>query len=70
MPPKKKAPQNGNQTDSPAGEPEAAVMTPEQITSALAQLLEGQRQTQQQIEALLAQQNNPPPADPASRRRT
>jgi len=45
-------------------------MTSEQITTTFAQLLEGQRQTQQQIEALLAQQDNPRPADPTSRRST
>ena len=34
----------------------AATLTLEEISAALAQLLEGQRQTQQQIEVLLAQQ--------------
>ena len=36
-----------------------AALTPEQIFTALVQLLEGQCKTQQQVEALLAQQSNP-----------
>ena len=39
-----------------ANQQSAAALTPEEISTALAQLLEGQRSTQQQIEALLDQQ--------------
>ena len=54
MPPKRSkriAEKSGQADQQPA-----AALTPEEISAALAQLLEGQRQTQQQIEALLAQQ--------------
>ena len=47
--------QKAGQADPPA----AAVLTPEQITATLVQLVEGKHQTQQHIEALLAQWNNP-----------
>ena len=42
----------------------AAALTPEEITAALARLLEGQRETQQQIQALLAQQPDGESAGP------
>ena len=42
--------------------PQAGLMTPKEIAAALEQLMEGQRQAQQQIEALLAQQGVSPPA--------
>ena len=52
MPPKrsKKIAEKSGQAD-----PSAGLMTPEEIAAALEQLVEGQRQAQQQIEALLAQ---------------
>ena len=52
MPPKrsKRIVQKADQADQSA----IAALTPEEITVSLAQLLEGQHQTQQQIEALLA----------------
>ena len=61
MPPKrsKRIAEKSGQTDPPAG-----LMTPEEIAAALEQLIEGQRQAQQQIEALLAQQGIPRPAAP------
>ena len=53
MPPKmsKRIAEKSGQVDPPAGP-----MTPEEIAAALEQLMEGQWQAQQQIEALLAQQ--------------
>ena len=57
MPPKKS--KKTGQADQSVPTPAVAVLTLEQITAALAQLLEGQHQTQQQVEALLAQQSNP-----------
>ena len=68
MPPRKskrvaeKTAQQTNQQDPQAQSQATTVLAPEQIATTLAQLLEGQRQTQQQIDALLAQQNNPQPA--------
>ena len=61
MPPKrsKRIAQKAGQVDPLI----TTVLTPKQITTALAQLMEGQRQTQQQIEALLALQNNPQQAE-------
>ena len=43
------------QTVGQADQPVAAALTPEEISVALAQLLESQRQTQQRIEVRLAQ---------------
>ena len=57
MPPKKS--KKTGQADQSALTPAVAVLTPKQITTALTQLMESQHQTQWQIEALLAQQNNP-----------
>ena len=61
MPPKKseKTAQQANRDVLPTPASAAAVMTSEQITATLTQLLKIQRQTQQQIEALLARQSNP-----------
>ena len=50
----KRIAEKSSQADPPAG-----LMTPEDIAAALEQLMEGQRQAQQQIEALLAQQGVP-----------
>ena len=57
MPPKrrKRIAQKAGQADPPASASVAVVLTPEPIAATLAQLVEGQGQTQQQIEALLAQ---------------
>ena len=61
MPPRKskKNAQQTVQTGPSAPAPAAVALTLEQIAAALVQLLEGQCQTQQQIEAVLVQQNNP-----------
>ena len=59
----KKNVQQTNQADPSASAMTAVVLTPEHITVTLVQLLEGQCQTQQQNEALLAQQNNPKQVD-------
>ena len=53
----KRIAKKSGQADPPAG-----LMTPEEIAAALEQRMEGQRQAQQQIEALLAQQGAPQPA--------
>ena len=52
------------QKSGQADQQPAAALTPEEISVALAQLLEGQRQTQQQIEELLAQQASVESAGP------
>ena len=52
------------QKSGQADQQPAAALTPEEILVVLAQLFEGQRQTQQQIEALLAQQASVKPVGP------
>ena len=61
MPPKrsKRIAEKSDQADQPP----TTALTPEEISMALAQLLEGQHQTQQQIETLLAQQPSGEPEE-------
>ena len=65
MPPKKgkNVAQQTSQAAPAASVPIEGTLTSEQITAALIQLFESQRQTQQQIDALVAYQNRAQPAD-------
>ena len=65
MPPRKSK-KNVWQT-SQVDPPVLATLTLEQISAAFAQLLEGQRKTQEQVKVLLAQQSNPQPEGSQSR---
>ena len=59
----KKIVQQANHAKLPAKAPAPTTLTSEQISTALARLLEGLCKTQEQVEALLAQQSNPQPAE-------
>ena len=59
----KKAAQQTSHAAPAASIPTEGTLTPKQINAALAQLLERQRQTQQQMDILIAHQNRTQPTN-------